>query len=206
MLLDVYLPDMTGLDVLRRLRAGGRRSDVIVISAARDVDSIRSALHGGVLHYLVKPFDRRTFEARLQDYARLHGELAGLDDPSPCRPSLLCRAAAVPEEDDQRDGDGCRTCKRADSGGAVAAEHPNGYRETDGRRTAEAEQREPAGPTIAPRAEGMHERNGPSGVGEKVEDPPGAVADPRAHEARYEEREQEIERHGSKTQPDRPVR
>jgi response regulator of citrate/malate metabolism len=79
-LLDVYLPDMTGLDVLRRLRAGGWPADVIVISAARDVDSIRSALHGGVLHYLVKPFDRRTFEARLHDYARLHGELAHLDE------------------------------------------------------------------------------------------------------------------------------
>ena len=78
-LLDVYLPDMTGLDVLRRLRAGGWPADVIVISAARDVDSIRSALHGGVLHYLVKPFDRRTFESRLHDYARLHGELAELD-------------------------------------------------------------------------------------------------------------------------------
>ena len=99
-----------------------------------------------------------------------------------------------------------RACKRTDSGGAVAAEHPNGHRETHGRRTAEAEQREPAGPTIAPRAEGMHERNGPSGVGEKVDDPPGAVADPRAHEARYDEREQEIERHGSEAQPDRPVR
>jgi response regulator of citrate/malate metabolism len=79
-LLDVYLPDMTGLDVLRRLRADGWPADVIVISAARDVDSIRSALHGGVLHYLVKPFDRRTFEARLHDYARLHGELAELDE------------------------------------------------------------------------------------------------------------------------------
>ena len=79
-LLDVYLPDMTGLDVLRRLRASGWPADVIVISAARDVDSIRSALHGGVLHYLVKPFDRRTFEARLHDYARLHGELAELDE------------------------------------------------------------------------------------------------------------------------------
>jgi response regulator of citrate/malate metabolism len=78
-LLDVYLPDMTGLDVLRRLRAGGCPADVIVISAARDVDSIRSALHGGVLHYLVKPFDRRTFEARLHDYARLHGDLAELE-------------------------------------------------------------------------------------------------------------------------------
>jgi response regulator of citrate/malate metabolism len=78
-LLDVYLPDMTGLEVLRRLRAGGSSVDVIVISAARDVDSIRSALHGGVLQYLVKPFDRATFEARLRDYASLHSELAELD-------------------------------------------------------------------------------------------------------------------------------
>jgi response regulator of citrate/malate metabolism len=79
-LLDVYLPDMTGLEVLRRIRAVGAAVDVIVISAARDVDSIRSALHGGVLHYLVKPFDRRTFEARLRDYAALRGELADLDE------------------------------------------------------------------------------------------------------------------------------
>ena len=79
-LLDVYLPDMTGLEVLRRLRAGGSPVDVIVISAARDVDSIRSALHGGVLHYLVKPFDRRAFETRLRDYAALRGELEELGE------------------------------------------------------------------------------------------------------------------------------
>jgi response regulator of citrate/malate metabolism len=79
-LLDVYLPDMTGLEVLRRLRAGGSGVDVIVISAARDVDSIRSALHGGVLHYLVKPFDRRAFETRLRDYAALRGELQELEE------------------------------------------------------------------------------------------------------------------------------
>jgi response regulator of citrate/malate metabolism len=79
-LLDVYLPDMTGLDVLRRLRATGPAADVIVISAARDVDSIRSALHGGVLHYLVKPFDRRTFEARLRDYAALREDMGELEE------------------------------------------------------------------------------------------------------------------------------
>src|SRR3712207_3373545 len=79
-LLDVYLPDTTGLDVLRRLRAAGSDADVIVISAARDVDSIRNALHGGVLNYLVKPFDRRTFESRLRDYAALRGELADLEE------------------------------------------------------------------------------------------------------------------------------
>jgi response regulator of citrate/malate metabolism len=79
-LLDVYLPDMTGLDVLRRLRARASSVDVVVISAARDVDSIRSALHGGVLHYLVKPFDRRTFEVRLRDYAALRREIASLEE------------------------------------------------------------------------------------------------------------------------------
>jgi len=79
-LLDVYLPDMTGLDILRRLRASGSSVDVIVISAARDVDSIRSALHGGVHHYLVKPFDRATFEARLREYAALREDLGELDE------------------------------------------------------------------------------------------------------------------------------
>ena len=79
-LLDVYLPDMTGLEVLRRLRADRTPVDVVVISAARDVDSIRSALHGGVLHYLVKPFDRQTFETRLREYAALRTELAALEE------------------------------------------------------------------------------------------------------------------------------
>src|SRR5215218_10443527 len=79
-LLDVYLPDMTGLEVLRRLRAAGSPVDVFVISAARDVESIRTALHGGVLHYLVKPFDRRTFETRLRDYAALREDLGELEE------------------------------------------------------------------------------------------------------------------------------
>ena len=79
-LLDVYLPDMTGLEILRRLRAAGSRVDVIVISAARDVESIRGALHGGVLNYLVKPFARRTFETRLRDYAALREDLGDLEE------------------------------------------------------------------------------------------------------------------------------
>jgi response regulator of citrate/malate metabolism len=79
-LLDVYLPDMTGLDVLRRLRAAASTADVIVISAARDAESIRSALHGGVLGYLVKPFDRHTFETRLLEYAGLRADLDNLEE------------------------------------------------------------------------------------------------------------------------------
>src|SRR5687768_1228993 len=98
-LLDVYLPDMTGLEVLRRLRSGGSDVDVIVISAARDVESIRSALHGGVLSYLVKPFDRRAFETRLRDYAALRGELGELEEaaqPDVDRMFGMSRGSAPP--------------------------------------------------------------------------------------------------------------
>ena len=64
-LLDIYLPDMTGLEVLQRLREGGAAVDVLVITAARDVASIRSALRGGVVHYLIKPFTVDVLRERL---------------------------------------------------------------------------------------------------------------------------------------------
>jgi len=57
LLLDIYLPDMSGLDVLRRLREpGAPHVDVIAVTAAKDVTTLRTAIHGGVIHYLVKPF------------------------------------------------------------------------------------------------------------------------------------------------------
>lgn len=56
-LLDVYLPDMSGLDVLRQLRAAGNDVDVIMITAARELDTVRGALHGGAADYLIKPFE-----------------------------------------------------------------------------------------------------------------------------------------------------
>lgn len=66
-LLDIYLPDMTGLEVLRELRMGPP-VDVLVITAAREVETVRTAMAGGVLHYLIKPFTRADLHARLADY------------------------------------------------------------------------------------------------------------------------------------------
>jgi two-component system CitB family response regulator len=69
-LLDIYLPDISGLDVLQRLREEGQAPvDVIAITAARDVESLRSAMRGGVVHYLIKPFLFPTFEEKLLSYA-----------------------------------------------------------------------------------------------------------------------------------------
>src|SRR5690349_21418207 len=81
LLLDIYLPDMTGLDVLSRLREGDSGEvDVIVISAARDLDTLRTALRGGVFQYLVKPFEIESLQQRLGEYAVHRAELAELTE------------------------------------------------------------------------------------------------------------------------------
>ena len=80
-LLDIYLPDMTGLEVLRRLREDDHPPvDVIAITAAHDVDSLRSAMQGGVVHYLVKPFRFSAFQEKLQSYAALRNRMARLSE------------------------------------------------------------------------------------------------------------------------------
>jgi len=69
-LLDVHLPDMSGLTVLRRLRSRGSRVEVVAVTAARDLETVRMARTQGVRHYLVKPFDMQTLHHRLDDVHR----------------------------------------------------------------------------------------------------------------------------------------
>jgi response regulator of citrate/malate metabolism len=79
-LLDIYLPDISGLDVLQRLREDDIAPvDVIAITAARDVESLRSAMRGGVVHYLIKPFLFPTFEEKLLSYAAARERMTRLD-------------------------------------------------------------------------------------------------------------------------------
>lgn len=77
-LLDLFLPDGSGLDVLRELRASaiGDRVGVIAITAAKEVEHVRAAMAGGVVHYLIKPFSAEVFSARLRDYAERRHDLS----------------------------------------------------------------------------------------------------------------------------------
>jgi response regulator of citrate/malate metabolism len=80
-LLDIYLPDMSGLEVMRRLRGAEEEPvDVIAITSAKDVKTVREAMHHGVIHYLVKPFSFSTFKERLQSYATLKARLDRIAD------------------------------------------------------------------------------------------------------------------------------
>lgn len=79
-LLDIYLPDISGLEVLRRLREGASQVDVLAITAARDVDTIRTALRSGVVHYVIKPFTFDTLRDRLERYAAALHRLTTKDE------------------------------------------------------------------------------------------------------------------------------
>ena len=83
-LLDMYLPDMTGLDVIRRARAAGAEVDFLVLSAAREADIVTAALQGGIVSYLLKPFKISELQSRLVGYAQRRELLA--------RPGMLSQA------------------------------------------------------------------------------------------------------------------
>ena len=55
-LLDLYLPDVFGLDVLNQMRVAGVEGDAIVISAANESETVERAVKLGVTNYLLKPF------------------------------------------------------------------------------------------------------------------------------------------------------
>jgi response regulator of citrate/malate metabolism len=78
-LLDIYLPDLDGVSVLRELRSStSADTDVIVISAATDVETVRAAMRGGVLHYLIKPFSYAALYDQLKHFSVLHEKLSAL--------------------------------------------------------------------------------------------------------------------------------
>jgi response regulator of citrate/malate metabolism len=79
-LMDVYLPDGSGLDVVRSMIERRAHPDVIVITAARDVATVRAAMQLGAVHYVMKPFGFTALNERLISYRNLRRRIAGLAD------------------------------------------------------------------------------------------------------------------------------
>ena len=71
-LLDVYMQQDNGLDLLPVIRASGRPIDVIMISSAADAATIQTSIHYGVVDYLIKPFQFPRFEEALNGWKAKH--------------------------------------------------------------------------------------------------------------------------------------
>jgi two-component system, OmpR family, response regulator MprA len=72
--LDISMPRLDGLEVCRRLRAGGDRTPVLMLTARGEIDDRVAGLDAGADDYLVKPFALRELMARLRALLRRTGE------------------------------------------------------------------------------------------------------------------------------------
>jgi two-component system, OmpR family, response regulator MprA len=79
-ILDVSMPHVDGLEVCRRLRDGGDRTPVLMLTAREGVDDRVAGLDAGADDYLVKPFALRELLARVRALLRRAGEDEGSED------------------------------------------------------------------------------------------------------------------------------
>jgi response regulator of citrate/malate metabolism len=82
-LLDLGLPDASGIALASRLSGLRPAPDIIAITSERDLEMVRAAVAHGALSYLLKPFTFAAFRDRLERYRRYRSSLpAGTDAAS----------------------------------------------------------------------------------------------------------------------------
>jgi response regulator of citrate/malate metabolism len=82
-LLDLGLPDASGISLASALAGLRPAPDIIAITSERDLEMVRAAVAHGALAYLLKPFTFAAFRDRLERYRRYRSALpAGVDAAS----------------------------------------------------------------------------------------------------------------------------
>jgi len=69
-LLDLSLPDISGLDVMRTLRRGKNETPILVLSGTQEIDTKVKALSLGADDYMTKPFHKDELVARMRSVIR----------------------------------------------------------------------------------------------------------------------------------------
>ena len=69
-ILDMYMPKMTGMELLRIIRAENIKSDVIMVTAANEVEKVDESLRLGIVDYLVKPFEYDRFRKAVTKFLK----------------------------------------------------------------------------------------------------------------------------------------
>ncbi len=66
--MDIFMPRLSGLEALKRLRSRGNTSDVILVSAGKKADLVSRARTLGAFDYMIKPYSLQRFRASLENY------------------------------------------------------------------------------------------------------------------------------------------
>ncbi|MEH7727051.1 response regulator [Bacillus altitudinis] len=100
-LLDVYMPDELGTNLLPLLRERHPEVDVIIITAATETMLLRDALHYGVVHYLIKPVTAQKFTQVLTEYKEKRELINSKDEVNQTMIDLFF--GEIQEESQQKD-------------------------------------------------------------------------------------------------------
>ncbi len=74
-LLDIFFPEESGLSLLWHIRENYKETDVMMITAAKEIEAVQEALRGGAIDYIIKPviFDR--FKQTLEKFKKTRGQM-----------------------------------------------------------------------------------------------------------------------------------
>ena len=71
-ILDVYMPILDGLSLLKKIRAAEINTDIIMVTASNDKNTLDTVLNFGVIDYLVKPFVQERFQQALDKFVEFN--------------------------------------------------------------------------------------------------------------------------------------
>ncbi|EXX90381.1 chemotaxis protein CheY [Paenibacillus darwinianus] len=73
--LDIFMPSLDGIAALRRIRSMGLPVDAVVVTAAKDTETIRTMMRSGAFDYIIKPFKLERIRQTLERYRAQHAAL-----------------------------------------------------------------------------------------------------------------------------------
>lgn len=79
-LVDIYMPSQDGVSTIKQIRSEGLNTDVIAITAASDMETVRKVLQYGAVDYIMKPFKADRIKQALTNYQTYRGKFSEKED------------------------------------------------------------------------------------------------------------------------------
>lgn len=81
-LLDIYIPNSNGIEILQHIRRHHRDTEVIMITAAKEIEPVREAVRSGAFDYIIKPLVFNRLQETLLRFRDYQGQLQRLGSGS----------------------------------------------------------------------------------------------------------------------------
>ncbi|WP_100405789.1 response regulator [Bacillus solitudinis] len=105
LLLDVYIPDVHGLELLWTIRTEYKEIEIIMLTAAKEVETVQEAMRAGIFDYMIKPLEQTRVHSSLDRYKQKQQLLAKQqeftqDDIDQLREGFLPQKKEVAEQNE----------------------------------------------------------------------------------------------------------